>query len=257
MVALVARRLRCQVGVTTTDGSAATGGTNPARPRALVVDDELPLATLVSDYLEREGFEVTTATDGERAVELTRELAPDVIVLDLMLPGIDGIEACRRIRTFSDAYIVMLTARVEEIDKIVGLTTGADDYITKPFSPAELVARIRALLRRPRSAHDATPIRRFGDLEIDPAAREVRHGGTIVELTRIEFDLLDALSERPRNALSRRQLLERVWGESWFGDDHVVDVHIANLRAKLGDEPRTPRYIRTVRGIGYRMGPGT
>ena len=234
------------------------GGAIPARIRALVVEDEAPLARLVSSYLEREGFEVSAAADGERAVELARELRPDVIVLDLMLPGVDGIETCRRIRAFSDAYIVMLTARAEEVDKIVGLSVGADDYVTKPFSPGELVARVRAMLRRPRAgAESPASLRRFGDLVVDPAAREVLLGGRPVELTRLEFDLLDVLSESPRVAFSRRRLLDHIWGESWFGDDHVVDVHIANLRQKLGDDPRSPRYIRTVRGVGYRMGTGT
>jgi DNA-binding response OmpR family regulator len=243
--------------VTRAQGHGA-GGRQPARLRALVVDDEEPFAQLVRAYLEREGFEVDVAADGETALDLARDRSPDVIVLDLMLPGIDGVETCRRIRTFSDAYVVMLTARAEEADKLVGLSTGADDYLTKPFSPAELVARIRAMLRRPRSAErrEDGPPRRFGDLVLDPLAREVRRDGEPVELTRLEFDLLDALSERPRLAFSRRQLLERVWGPSWFGDEHVVDVHVANLRRKLGDDPRSPRYVRTVRGVGYRMGSG-
>jgi DNA-binding response OmpR family regulator len=238
--------------------TAQTGGQQPAGLRALVVDDEPPLVKVVSRYLEREGFQVATAGDGERAVALAHEFEPDVIVLDLMLPGIDGIEACRQIRTFSDAYIVMLTARVEEIDRIVGLSTGADDYVTKPFSPGELTARVRAMLRRPRGgrAQPAAGTRRFGDLEIDPRAREVRVAGQPVELTKIEFDLLDALSADPRVVFSRERLLERVWGGEWFGDDHVVDVHIGNLRAKLSDDPRHPRYVRTIRGVGYRMGEG-
>ena len=230
----------------------------PARLRALVVDDEAPLVELVRGYLEREGFEVTAAGDGISAVELARELDPDVIVLDLMLPELDGIETCRRIRAFSDAYIVMLTSRAEELDKIVGLSTGADDYMTKPFSPGELVARIRAMFRRPRG-HPEEPddVRRFGDLVIDPLAREVRVGGEPVALTRLEFDLLDALSGQPRVAFSRRQLLERVWAPNWFGDEHVVDVHVANLRRKLGDDGAAPRYVLTVRGVGYRMGRGS
>jgi DNA-binding response OmpR family regulator len=235
------------------------GGPAPARLRALVVDDEEPLVRLVGSYLEHEGFEVLSAGDGERAVELAREGRPDVIVLDLMLPGIDGLEACRRIRGFSDAYIVMLTARAEEIDTIVGLSTGADDYVTKPFSPRELVARIRAMLRRPRVGAEVQerPVRRFGELTIDPATREVVVDGRPVALTRLEFDLLDALSERPRVVLTRAQLLERVWGPGWFGDDHVVDVHVANLRRKLGDSPGSPRFVETLRGVGYRMGAGT
>jgi DNA-binding response OmpR family regulator len=222
---------------------------------ALVVDDEAPLAALVGSYLEREGFDVELAGDGESAVASARERRPDVIVLDLMLPGIDGIEACRQIRSFSDAYVLILTAKAEEADKIVGLSTGADDYVVKPFSPGELVARIRALMRRPRAVEHGIEVRRFGDVELDPLAREVRKQGAALELTRLEFDLLDALSEQPRVVLTRRQLLDRVWGP-WFGDEHVVDVHVANLRRKLGDDARAGRYVRTVRGIGYRMGSG-
>ena len=233
-----------------------TGGEPSARPHALVVDDEPPLVSLVGAYLEREGFSVSTAADGEEALRLARERPPDVVVLDLMLPGIDGIEVCRRIRTFSDAYIVMLTARAEEVDKIVGLSTGADDYVTKPFSPGELVARIRAMLRRPRGGPATAEARRLGDLVIDPLAREVTRDGRPIALTRLEFDLLDSLSERPHVAFTRRQLLERVWGPNWFGDEHVVDVHVANLRRKLGDDPGAPRYVLTLRGVGYRLGPG-
>jgi len=231
------------------------GSTAASRLRVLVVDDEKPLAELVASYLEREGFEVSLASDGERAVELARELDPSVIVLDLMLPVLDGVEACRRIRGFSDAYIVMLTAKAEEADKIVGLSTGADDYVTKPFSPPELVARIRAMLRRPRTGGNAGK-RQIGALEIDPSAREVSVDGQRVELTKLEFDLLDALAAEPRVVFSRRQLLERVWGIDWFGDDHVVDVHLANVRRKLGDDAAAARYVRTVRGVGYRIGSG-
>lgn len=235
----------------------AGGPGERAQLRALVVDDEQPLVAIVSSYLEREGFQVLVAYEGVQAVEIARRERPDVIVLDLMLPGLDGIEACRQIRTFSDAYIVMLTARVEEIDRIVGLSTGADDYVTKPFSPGELTARVRAMLRRPRASRRPDDgVRQFGDLAIDATAREVRRGGELVELTKLEFDLLDVLSGEPRVAFSRERLLERVWGGEWFGDDHVVDVHIGNLRAKLGDDPRAPLYVRTIRGVGYRMGEG-
>ena len=229
------------------------------RRTALVVDDEPDLVRLVAAYLEREQFKVVTAADGEQAVALAREAEPDVIVLDLMLPRLDGVEACRRIRAFSDAYIIMLTAKGEEVDKLVGLSVGADDYLVKPFSPRELVARVHALLRRPRAGatrDDEEPVRRFGDLEIDPAAREVRRGDEAVELTRLEFDLLDALSERPRLAFARAQLIDRVWGADGVGDEHLVDVHVAKLRRKLGDDATAPRYILTVRGVGYRMGPG-
>ncbi|GAA2185041.1 response regulator transcription factor [Brooklawnia cerclae] len=213
---------------------------------------------VVAGYLEREGFEVAVAGEGHAALDLARDREPDVVVLDLMLPGIDGLEVCRRLRTFSDAYVIMLTARTEELDRVIGLSTGADDYVTKPFSAPELVARVRAMLRRPRAgtARDE-PVRRVGDLTIDPVTREALRGGQRLELTRTEFDLLDVLTERPGHVLSRDQIFEQVWGGQWFGDRHVVDVHVANLRRKLGDDAQSPRYIRTVRGFGYGMGAGT
>jgi DNA-binding response OmpR family regulator len=223
--------------------------------RVLVVEDEASIRRVVVGYLQREGFAVFEAADGRRAIELAREMRPDVIVLDLMLPGLDGIEVCRAVRTFSDAYVVMLTARTEEVDTLIGLSVGADDYLTKPFSPRELIARIRAMLRRPRSG--AVPgVGVFGDLVIDPEAREVTVAGRRVDLTRTEFDILEALSSAPRRAFSRRSLVQDVWGSDWFGDDHLVDVHIAHIRAKLGDDASAGRYILTVRGVGYRMGTG-
>jgi DNA-binding response OmpR family regulator len=237
-----------------------TGAGSGVPLRALVVDDEEHLATLVADYLTREGFAAQVALDGEHALELARADPPDVLILDLMLPGIDGVEVCRQLRTFTDAYVIMLTARAEEVDKLIGLAVGADDYLTKQYSPRELVARVKAMLRRPRRTHPAgtdAPVRRFGDLTIDPVAREVSVAGTPVELTRLEFDLLEVLSARPRVAFSRRQLVEQVWDSGWFGDDHIVDVHIVRLRRKLGDDAAHPRYVLTVRGVGYRMGPGT
>ncbi len=232
-------------------------GPPPTGVRVLVVEDDPSISQLVVSYLERDGFVVDVAWDGETGVDLARSAQPDVVVLDLMLPGVDGIEVCRRIRTFSDAYVVMLTARIEEMDRLIGLSVGADDYLGKPFSPRELIARIRAMLRRPRAADPSTePIRRFGDLQIDPVAREVQLEDKLLELTRTEFDLLEVLSAHPRRVFERRLLLEEVWGGDWFGDDHVVEVHVGNLRRKLGDDPQAPRYIRTVRGVGYRMGSG-
>jgi DNA-binding response OmpR family regulator len=226
----------------------------------LVVDDEQSLAKVVASYLQRDGHEVTCVFDGITALDRVRDRPPDVLVLDLGLPGLDGIEVCRQVRTFSDCYIVMLTARSDEVDKLVGLGVGADDYLTKPFSPRELVARVRAMLRRPRTGPAASvpepPPRAFGVLRIDPVGREIRVDGRPVEVTRTEFDLLAALSSRPRMAFSRRQLIDAVWGEGWVGDEHIADVHIGHLRRKLGDDPATPRFIRTVRGVGYRMGEG-
>jgi DNA-binding response OmpR family regulator len=226
--------------------------------RALIVEDEKNLVALLRGYLEREGFEVHEALDGSAALEVARGVNPDVVVLDWMLPKLDGMEVLRELRRFSDAYVILLTARTEEVDRIVGLSTGADDYLTKPFSPGELIARIRAMLRRPRAgARDASPLEeaplKFGELTIDPARREVRLGEEEVPLTALQFDLLATLASRPGLVFSRRQLLERVWGDDYFGSDHVVDVHIANLRKKVEEDPSDPRYVQTVRGVGYRF----
>lgn len=223
----------------------------------LVVDDEVPLAAIVASYLVREGFTVVQAHDGPTAVEMAQLHRPDLIVLDVMLPGFDGVEVCRRVRAFTDAYIIMLTARDEELDKIVGLSVGADDYLVKPFSPRELIARVRAMLRRPRAASAIPAVQlTIGDLVIDEEARTVTASGEPVDLTRTEFDLLAALAARPRAAFTRRQLIDEVWGSDWFGDEHLVDVHIGHLRHKLGDNATDPRYVRTVRGVGYGMGTG-
>jgi DNA-binding response OmpR family regulator len=249
--------------MTTSTVGAATNWTAEVRSRdkgdgsvrVVVVDDEIPLVQLLTRYLEREGYEVHGAFDGEEALEIIERTEPDLVVLDLMLPGIDGLEVARHIRATSDAYVLMLTAKADEVDRIVGLQVGADDYVTKPFSPRELVARVQAMLRRPRVDHDRPPpgIRRFGSLTIDPRAREVRLDDRVVEVTKLEFDLLEALSAEPRVVLSREQLLDRVWGSAEFRDAHVVAVHVANLRRKLDDDPDEPRFIRTVRGVGYRM----
>jgi DNA-binding response OmpR family regulator len=228
----------------------------PAPAHVLVVDDETVLAGMVANYLERAGFRTTVAHDGNRAVELALAEAPDVVVLDLGLPGKDGLQVCQEIRRHSDCYILMLTARNEEIDKLIGLSTGADDYMTKPFSARELVARVQVLLRRPRADRVAEqPVRRMGALSLDPLGRRVVVQDTEVDLTRTEFDLLDALSARPRAAFTRRQLVDAVWGPAWVGDDHLVDVHIGHLRRKLASVADLP-FVETIRGVGYRMGPG-
>ncbi|MDO8732601.1 MAG: response regulator transcription factor [Actinomycetota bacterium] len=224
--------------------------------RVLVVDDEVPLTAVISSYLVREGFDVALAHTGPDAVELAQSHRPDLIVLDVMLPGFDGVEACRLIRQFSDAYIIMLTARDEEVDKVLGLTMGTDDYLVKPFSPRELIARVRAMLRRPRSSNMVSipqaPMS-IGGLEVDGQGRLTVVDGQPVELTRTEFDLLAALMARPHAVLSRRQLIEAVWGPGWVGDEHIVDVHIGHLRTKLHDEASDPRFIRTVRAVGYGL----
>ncbi|WP_347353599.1 response regulator transcription factor [Intrasporangium sp.] len=244
--------------------SVPTGaqGASAAR-RVLVVDDERALARMVGTYLTRAGYEVSQAHTGPDAVTCARDLDPEVIVLDLGLPGLDGIEVCRQVRLFSDCYILMLTARGDEIDRVIGLSVGADDYITKPFSARELVARVQAVLRRPRRADrppgqagPEQPPRDFGQLRIDSAAREVLLGGEPVPLTRTEFDILDVLSARPRLAYPRRRLVDEVWDTGWVGDERIVDVHVGHIRRKLGDDSTEPRYIETVRGVGYRMGKG-
>jgi DNA-binding response OmpR family regulator len=218
-----------------------------ARLRILVVDDEPPIVTLVRGYLEREGWSVSTAGDGAEGLELARHERPDVVILDLMLPGLDGVEVCRQLHTFSNAFVLMLTSKSEEIDKLVGLAVGADDYMTKPFSPRELVARIKAILRRGRTSTLAAP-----GLDLDVARRIVRVDGQQVELTRTEFEILAALAREPGAVVDRPALLASVWGPD-YDDDHLVDVHVANLRHKLGDNPDHPRFIETVRGVGYRL----
>ena len=222
--------------------------------RVLAVDDEEPILALVRGYLEREGWQVVTAASGLEAVEIAQASAPDVVVLDVMLPGIDGFEVLRRIRAFSDAYVILLTSRSEEMDRIIGLTAGADDYLVKPFSPRELVARIRALLRRPRtSMGDPQEATLHGELAIDRRRRTVTLRGVPVTLTGTEFNLLAMLVSEPGIVFSRQQLLDRVWGIDFVGDEHLVDVHLGNLRRKLGDDATDPQFVETVRGAGFRF----
>ncbi len=242
------------------EATADVGAPSRGAVRALVVEDEVEMARVIGSYLEREGFEVHLSHDGLHAVARAREVDPDIVVLDLGLPGQDGLEVCRQLRTFSDAYVVLLTARSDEVDTLVGLSVGADDYLTKPFSPRELVARLRAMLRRPRPIGTPAPgrdgFRVFGPLTIDPSGRDVWLQDEPIALARTEFDVLAVLSERPRLAYSRRQLIDAVWGQTWVGDEHLVDVHVGHLRRKLDDDANASRFIRTVRGVGYRMGAG-
>jgi two-component system alkaline phosphatase synthesis response regulator PhoP len=226
--------------------------------KILIVDDEPGIVTNVRAYLEREGYMVQTAQDGLSALRLARTFAPDLVVLDIMLPGIDGLEVLRRLRQDSEVYVLLLTARADETDKVIGLTVGADDYLTKPFSPRELVARVKAILRRGRGAAEpaATSTLTFGDLRIDRAAHQAWKAGEPVDLTTIEFNLLYALATHQGRVLSREQLIEQVWGYDYYGDDRVVDVHLGRLRKKIEDDPEHPQLVVTVRGVGYRFEGG-
>jgi len=229
--------------------------------RAVVVEDDADIRALLVELLRQSGFTSAEAATGSAGLTAVRDTDPDLVTLDLNLPDLDGIEVCRRIREQTQAYVIMLTARPDEIDRLVGLETGADDYLTKPFSPRELRARVAAMMRRPRrreeSGNGATPkVLRHGDLEVDVEGRIATLEGRELELTRTEFDLLTTLLTGPRRVWPRETLLRTVWGIEWIGDGHLVEVHMGNLRRKLGDDPRSGRYIRTVRGVGYRLGTG-
>jgi len=221
--------------------------------RVLVVDDEKKIVEIVKAYLERESFKVTTAYDGRAALDSARRQHPDLIVLDLMLPEISGFDVCRALRKESDVPIIMLTARDETTDKIVGLELGADDYVTKPFDPKELVSRIKAVLRRSQGQIAARNTLHVADLEIDVSKRLVKRGEEIIELTQIEFDILKAMAEHPGRVYSRLQLLDRVQGEAYEGYDRTIDSHIKNLRKKIEPNPERPKYIITVYGVGYKL----
>jgi DNA-binding response OmpR family regulator len=222
-------------------------------PRAILIEDEEPLARLLVGYLARAGYNVKSESDGPAGLATVKSFAPEIVILDLGLPGMDGIDVCRNIRSFSDCYILMLTARAEETDTLLGLAAGADDYMTKPFSPRELVARLAALRRRPM--RPATqPARTWGGLTLDPAGREVRWEDQSLDLTRTEFDILSVLVDDPAKVFTREDILDHVWGPGWVGDSHVVDVHVAHIRRKLSDIGASPDSIRSVRGVGYRLG---
>ncbi|MCQ3937097.1 MAG: DNA-binding response regulator [Chloroflexi bacterium] len=220
--------------------------------KILVIDDEPSIVNLVQAYLKPEGYEVYTANDGVSGLKAARAFKPDLLILDVMLPGMDGLELLSKLRRESDVYVIMLTARTEETDKIVGLSVGADDYVTKPFSPRELVARVKAALRRLGAGAglgEVGGVLSFRHVRIDISARQVTVDDQPIELTTIEFDLLRALAENRGRVLSREQLLEKVWGGEYFGEMRVVDVHLGHVRAKLG----IPELIATVRGVGYRF----
>jgi DNA-binding response OmpR family regulator len=230
--------------------------------RVLVVDDEPSIRAVLAAYLRAEGFDVTEAATGAEALRVCglREQAPDLVLLDIGLPDIDGLEVLRRLRTTSDVYVVLVTARTEEVDKLVGLGVGADDYVTKPFSPREVVARVKAVLRRLRPDDADQPpapaggaVLHFPGLDVDPDRREIVGAAGSITLSALEFDLLLALARSPGRVFSRSQLLEQVWGYDFFGDERVVDVHIRSMRRALADDAAAPRIIGTVRGVGYKF----
>lgn len=232
------------------------------RPRRVLIVDDAPEMVQVIEATIGDGqYDLMTVTTGPAAIEAARSFDPDVVILDVGLPGMDGIEVCRELRSFTDAYIIMLTGRSDEIDRLVGLSVGADDYMTKPFSVRELALRVQVLLRRPRggvrpesAAHAADGEIAVGPLRINVPAREVYRRDELITLTKIEFDLLATLAQRPEMVFSRGLLVQTVWGDDWYGDDHMVSVHVANLRKKI-DSPGAISHIRTVRGVGYRMNP--
>lgn len=223
--------------------------------RILVVDDDRALAEMLGMVLQAEGFQTDHSADGTEAVEMFREVRPDLVLLDVMLPGLDGIEVCEKIRAESGVPIIMLTARTDTRDVVRGLEVGADDYVVKPFNPAELIARIRARLREPQQ--EAAEALRIGDLTIDVAAHEVRRGSSPIPLTPLEFDLLVILARKPQQVFTREVLLEKVWGYQYKADTRLVNVHVQRLRAKIEQDPDRPTIVTTVRGVGYRAGAPT
>lgn len=222
--------------------------------KILVVDDEKKIVEIVKAYLEKEGFKVIVAYNGKAAIDLARSRAPDLIILDLMLPEVSGWDVCRTLRAESNVPIIMLTARDEDTDKIVGLELGADDYVTKPFNPKELVSRVEAVLRRAEGTSISKKVIEFTDLSIDLEKHEVRRSDKLLELTPTEFELLKVLAESPGRVYSRMQLLDRVQGDAYEGYERTIDSHVKNLRSKVEADPDQPKYVITVRGIGYKFG---
>ena len=221
----------------------------------LVVDDEPEIVRLLRSYLEKDGYRVVTAYNGEDALYVARHEKPDLVVLDILMPKMDGLAFTRRVRREQDVPIIMLTARAEETDRIVGLEMGADDYVTKPFSPREVVARVRAVLRRAQPTPEAPPILRVGPVVLDRAEHTVTVGEELVELTPTEFDILETLMKEPGRVFSRGEILEAVHGVAFEAYERTVDAHVKNLRQKIEPDPTTPRYVLTVRGAGYRLNP--
>jgi DNA-binding response OmpR family regulator len=221
--------------------------------KILVVDDEKKIVEIIQAYLEREGYQVLSALEGKNAIALAQNQHPDLIVLDLMLPEISGWDVCRMIRKESDVPIIMLTARDEVTDKIIGLEMGADDYVTKPFDPKELVSRVKAILRRTESKTSQKNIIQIADLFIDIDKRQVKRGETGIELTPNEFDILRVMAENPGRVFSRMQLLDKVQGDAYEGYERTIDSHIKNLRKKIETDPEHPRYVITVHGVGYKL----
>ncbi|EKD87981.1 MAG: winged helix family two component transcriptional regulator [uncultured bacterium] len=223
-----------------------------AAAKILIIDDEPSIHTVITAYLQAEGYEFLSVMDGQTGLHAARTFKPDVIILDVMLPGMDGVEVLTNLRRESNVYVIMLTARAEETDKIIGLSVGADDYLTKPFSPRELIARIKAVLRRLQNTNkmpESNSSLEFSHILIDTSERRVWVDKQLIELTAVEFDLLVALAQHQGMVLSREQLLEKAWGYDYFGDTRVVDVHIGHVRQKLGED----RFIETIRGVGYRF----
>jgi DNA-binding response OmpR family regulator len=222
----------------------------------LVVDDNAKIVEVLSAYLDKEGFEVRTAADGPSAITSVAEQVPDIALLDIMLPGVDGIELTRRFQREHDLPVILITAKTDEIDRLIGLEVGADDYISKPFSPREVVARVKAVLRRVEGSRTdgATGVLTVGDLVVDIERREVSVAGMPTELTRTEFELIATMASHPGRVYSRLQLLEAVSGDAFEGYERTIDAHVKNLRRKLGDDPKNPKYVKTVFGVGYKVG---
>lgn len=244
---------RDRQGVSNSPGHAFPTLLDVHTSKILVVDDEPKIRRIVASYLADAGYDVSEAADGATALTMA-ETGPDLVILDVGLPGIDGIDVLRELRTRSAVPVILLTARTEETDRLIGLSVGADDYVTKPFSPRELVLRVKAILRRvDATLEPGSGSKLFQDLEIDSASRSVVVDGSEVDLTALEFDLLSALADAPGTVLTRRQLIDQVWGWDFYGDERVVDVHVRNVRSKLDDDAANPRFITTIRGIGYKF----